>query len=131
MRNIAILIFVLTVMSPAARGQDLLQQLPLRSAESSTVATLTISSNDVIQSSLLVFRRATNSVFVKFHYTEAGSNKVRTFYERHQRETARLRVGAFETPPFPVNHTNTTGRDGFWGLAEKDADAVLARLKTK
>src|SRR5438105_11868556 len=117
MRNISIAILVLTVMSYAARGQDLPQQLPLQHAESNAVATLTISSNDVIRSSLTVWRRATNSVIIKFQYTEAGSNKVRAFYECHQRQTARLRVGAFETPPFSVNHTNTAGRDGFLGLA--------------
>ena len=124
MRNLIVLSFMLTIGSGAAIAQNL-----LRSADSNAVPTLIISSNDVVQSSVVVFRRATNGVFIKFQYTEMGSNRVRAFYESHLGEIARFRVGAFEVPPWQVNHTNTTGRDAFWGLAEKDADAVLVGLR--
>ena len=131
MRNTLMLASVLISITHMTRAQNLFQESQLGLRGSNGLVTLTISSDDVIQQSLLVFRRATNSVFVKFQYTEAGSNKVRAFYESHQGEMARIRVGTFATSPFPVNHTNTAGRDGVWGLPEKDANAVLAGLKVK
>ena len=130
MQNTLIFASVLISIINMTTAQNLSQQSQLGFGGSDRLVTLTISSDDVIQQSLLVFRRATN-VFVKFQYTEAGSNKVRAFYESHQGEMARIRIGTFATPPFPVNNTNTAGRDGFWGLPEKDANAVLAGLKVK
>jgi hypothetical protein len=97
------------------------------------VSTFTISAQDVIQSSIYKFKfqPRTNTFTIKFQYTEAGSNRARAFTEAHQNQMVRDKIGAFETPPAVLRSTNTSGRNGLWGISEKDANAIIEGLKKR
>src|SRR5262249_17466185 len=68
-------------------------------AQSKAVPTLQILASDVVQSSIEQFRTGTNRFAVKWAYTEAGANKMLAFYESHQGQKVRMRVGGYQTPP--------------------------------
>jgi hypothetical protein len=107
----------------------------LAEARTNEFPTFTISAEDVIQSSNLKHptdaRNGTNRFTVKFQYTESGSNRARAFTETHQGQTVREKIGEFETPPSILSFTNTSGRDGYWSIPEKDANAIVEGLKKK
>jgi len=73
----------------------------------------------------------TNKFTIKFQYTEMGSNRAREFTEAHQNQRVRDRIGEFTTPPFLLQSTNTSGRNGYHGIPEKDAKAIVEALKQK
>jgi hypothetical protein len=93
------------------------------------VPTFTISSQDVVESSIYKFRMDTNKFTVKFQYTAGGSNRARAFTVAHQNQLVRHRIGGFETPPSRLRSTNTSGRDGYWGISEKNANAIVEAVK--
>jgi hypothetical protein len=93
--------------------------------------TFTTSAQDVIQDSVHKFQMGTNQFSVKFQYTATGSNNARAFDEAHQNQEVRYKVGEFTMPPILLRSTNTSGRDGFHGLSEKEAGAIVKALKGK
>jgi len=104
-------------------------------AGTNELPTFTIAARDVIQSSILIHPAwsayGTNRFTVKFQYTETGSNRARAFTETHHGQKVRDRIGEFTTPPFLLQSTNTSGRNGYHGIPEKDAKAIVDALKQK
>lgn len=98
-------------------------------AGTNEVPTFIISAEDVVQSSIYRFQMGTNKFTVKFQYTETGSNRARAFTEAHQNQKVRDRIGEFMTPPGLLRSTNTSGRSGYHGISEKDANAIVSALK--
>ena len=102
-------------------------------AGTNEIPTFTISAEDVIQSSIYMHPswspRGTNRFTVKFQYTETGSNKARAFTETHQNQIVRERIGEFATPGGLLRFTNKSGRNGYHGISETDANAIVSALK--
>ena len=96
------------------------------------IPTFTFGSNDVVQSSIMVFNpTGTNKtgVTVKFAYTDTGAKRLEEFYRAHAvGEDIRWQSGSF-VHPFKLVHRKSFGREGFWGLSETDAKALLAGLR--
>jgi len=94
--------------------------------------TFTITSNDVAQSSIMVFRvGGTNQtrVSIKFAYTETGAKRVEQFYAAHPiGKEIRYQIGNFEHVARLDNRKHFS-REGFWGLPEVDANALVAGLR--
>jgi hypothetical protein len=98
------------------------------------IPTFTFGSNDVVQSSIMVFHPTdTNEtgVTVKFTYTDTGAKRLEEFYRAHTvGEDVRWQSGSF-VHPFKLEHRKSFGREGFWRLSETDAKALLAGLRGK
>ena len=96
------------------------------------IPTFTVGSNDVVQSSIMLFRVAgTNEtrVSVKFAFTDAGAKRLADFYRAHTvGEDVRWQSGSF-VHPFKLDDRKFFGREGFWGLPETDAKALEAGLR--
>jgi len=96
------------------------------------IPTFTFSSNDVVQSSIMVSHpTGTNEtgVTVKFTYTDTGAKRLEEFYRAHNvGEDVRWQSGSF-VHPFKLEHRKSFGREGCWGLSETDAKALLAGLR--
>ncbi|MBX3747057.1 MAG: hypothetical protein KF833_17250 [Verrucomicrobiae bacterium] len=114
--------------------------------------TLTISTNDVDQSSIMVFRwpprsepaaslttareaggvvpipHAERKYSVKWAYSEVGARRVRKFTESHVGQRVQIRIGTFSTPPFSIDHPNRAGREGMHGMSDADAKAIFVGL---
>jgi len=94
--------------------------------------TFTITSNDVAQSSIMVFRLGgTNQtrVSIKFAYTETGAKRLEQFYAAHLiGQEIRYQIGNFEHV-VRLDNRKHFSREGFWGLPEGDANALVAGLK--
>jgi len=94
--------------------------------------TFTITSNDVAQSSIMVFRSGgTNQtrVSIKFAYTETGAKRLEQFYAAHLiGQEIRYQIGNFEHV-VRLDNRKHFSREGFWGLPEGDANALVAGLK--
>jgi hypothetical protein len=70
-------------------------------------------------------------VTVKFTYTDTGAKRLEEFYRAHNvGEDVRSQSGSF-VHPFKLEHRKSFGREGFWGLSETDAKALLAGLRGK
>jgi hypothetical protein len=94
--------------------------------------TFTFGSNDVVQSSIMVFHlTGTNQtgVTVKFAFTDSGAKRLEEFYRAHTiGEEVRWQSGSF-VHPFKLDDRKFFGREGFWGLPEEDAKALEAGLR--
>jgi len=66
---------------------------------------------------------------VKFAFTDTGAKKLKEFYETHSAgQEVRYQIGSFERV-FRLDNRKHFGREGFWGLSERDAGALEAGLK--
>src|SRR5688572_28584069 len=105
--------------------------------ETNDIPTFIISAEDVVASNISVYKlpslplSGTNRVTVKFQYTETGSNRARAFTESHQNQKVRDRIGEFMTPPVLLQFTNKSGRNGYYGISEQGANAIVDALKKK
>lgn len=103
-------------------------------AQADSIPTFTVTSNDVVQSSLMVFRMpgtGTNEprTTVKFAFTDTGAERLQKFYQTHTiGQQVRYRIGSFERV-FSLDDRKHFGREGFWGLPERDAKALVAGLR--
>ncbi|MGD0812936.1 MAG: hypothetical protein ABSA83_04985 [Verrucomicrobiota bacterium] len=103
-------------------------------AGEASIPTMTISSNDVVQTSIKVWdlRGQMNGFAVKWMYTEDGAKKVRGFRDAHVGEKVREHIGCFVFDGIIRDPVNTdTARDGLWKLSERDAKLAEAGLKGK
>jgi hypothetical protein len=93
-----------------------------------------ISSNDVVQSSIELFRMdAMNEdrVSVKFAFTDKGVKRLEEFYRVHTvGENLYWQSGKF-VHTFKLDDRKFFGREGFWGLSEQDAKELEAGLRGK
>jgi len=107
----------------------------LAKAGTNEIPTFSISAEDVVQSSIYKHSTfspyGTNRFTVKFQYTEAGSNRARAFTAAHQNQKVRDKIGEFTTPPVLLLFTNTSGRNGYHRISEKDANAIADALQKK
>ena len=109
----------------------------LAKAETNEVPTFNISAEDVVETSIGIYKlpsfpsSGTNRFTVKFQFTETGSNRARAFTEAHQNQKVRDRIGEFITPPFLLQFTNKSGRNGYYGISEQGANAIVDALKKK
>lgn len=111
------------------------EELPTQDA----IASITISPEDVVQDSVQRLRMSTNVFVVQWQYTEEGGRKMRAFWDAHTGKSIRTRVGDFEAsglraPRSPARTNNIipwekSRTDKFFGVNEKDADAIVAGLK--
>jgi hypothetical protein len=115
-----IILFAVAVSSISAFGQ--IQAVPA----------FTVSTNDVVQSSITVFHMDGtngNRVTVKFAFTETGAKRLEEFYHSHTvGQPVRFRIGTFERT-FKLDDRKHFGRDGFWGLPESESTALEAGLR--
>ena len=118
MRTIIIL-FAFFALSIAARAQ--------------LATTFIISSNDVVQRSILVANSGAGTndtrVGVKFAFTDTGAKRLEEFYRAHNvGDDVYWQCGSF-IHPFKLDDRKIFSREGLWGLQEKDAKALLAGLR--
>jgi hypothetical protein len=96
------------------------------------IPTFTFGSNDVVQSSIMVFNLSgTNEtrVTVKFAFTDTGAKRLEDFYRTHTiGEDVLWQSGSF-VHPSKLDDRKFFGREGFWGLPETDAKALEAGLR--
>jgi hypothetical protein len=95
--------------------------------------TFIISSNDVVQSSIMFGHPGTGTndtrVGVKFAFTETGAKRLEGFYRAHKvGDEVYWQCGSF-VHPFKLDDRKIFGREGFWGLSETDGKALLAGLR--
>jgi len=116
-------------------------------AGEAVVPTISISPEDVVQSSIQQFRFGSNRFAVRWNYTEAGAKKMLAFWELHESQTIRTVVGAFESvgqtaprsalPPGVASYSDWREGwlkyrgDKFVALSETDAQKLLAGLKSR
>ena len=97
-----------------------------------TVPTFDVTTNDVVQSSIMVLRMGgTNEtrISVKFAFTETGAKRLEEFYRLHTvGQEVRYRIGTFEHT-FKLDERKHFGREGFWGLLESDSRALEDGLR--
>jgi len=97
------------------------------------IPTFTVGSNDVVQSSIMVFHlTGTNQtgVTVKFAFTDTGAKRLEEFYRAHTiGEDFRWQIGSFVWQRSKLNDRKFFGRESFWGLPETDAKALEAGLR--
>ena len=101
-------------------------------AQVEVVPTFTVTTNDVVQSSIMVFRMGgTNEarVTVKFAFTDSGTKRLEEFYRAHSAgQEVRYRIGTFERV-FRLDDRKHFGRQGFWGLPEPESRALEDGLR--
>jgi hypothetical protein len=101
-------------------------------AQAAGIPTFTVTSNDVAQSSIMVFHmNGTNEarVSIKFAFTDTGAKRLEEFYRAHSvGQEVRYQIGTFERV-FKLDDRKHFGREGFFGLPERDAKALEAGLK--
>ena len=101
-------------------------------AQVQVIPTISVTSNDVVQSSIMDFRmKGTNGtrVTVKFAFTDTGEKKLKEFYTTHSvGQVVRYQIGSFERV-FALDDRKHFGREGFWGLSEQDAQALESGLR--
>jgi len=101
-------------------------------AQVAAIPTFTVTSNDVAQSSIMVFHmQGTNEakVTVKFAFTETGAKRLQEFYRAHSvGQEVRYQIGIFERV-FRLDDRKHFSREGFWGLPERDAKTLEAGLR--
>jgi hypothetical protein len=101
-------------------------------AQVAAIPTFTVTSNDVVQGSIMVFhvnRKNEAKVSVKFAFTDLGAKRLEEFYRAHSvGQVVRYQVGAFEHR-FGLDDRKHFGREGFWNLPEREARALEAGLK--
>jgi hypothetical protein len=102
-------------------------------AHAQLAMTFTIYSNDVVQSSIMSLHPSigTNDsrISVKFAFTETGAKRLEEFYRTHTvGDEVCWECGKF-SHPFKLDDRKYFGREGFWGLPEEDAKALLAGLR--
>ena len=72
----------------------------LGAAEQSNVYAINIHPKDVIPSSFQLWVFNTNGIFLKFDYSQTGTNRVSAFYAHSKsNELVRLKIGAVEPEP--------------------------------
>jgi hypothetical protein len=102
------------------------------SAQVEAIPTFTVTSNDVVQSSIMVFHMGgTNDarVSIKFAFTEAGASRLWEFYHANPvGQEVRYQIGKFERA-FKLDDRKHFGREGFWGLPFAEAKNLEAGLK--
>jgi hypothetical protein len=103
-------------------------------AHAQLATTFTISSKDVVQSSIEVghFNVGTNAVrAIKFAFTDTGAKRLAGFYRAHSvGDEVCWQCGSFARP-FKLDDRKVFGREGFWSLSEADAKALEAGLRGK
>jgi hypothetical protein len=97
------------------------------------VNTFIVSSNDVVQGSIFAYHvePGTNDtrLTVKFAFTDAGAKRLKDFYQAHTvGDDVYWQSGGF-VHPFKLDDRKFFGREGFWGLPEQDAKALMAGLR--
>ena len=101
-------------------------------AQVEDVPTFAVTTNDVVQSSIMVFRMGgTNDAraTVKFAFTDTGAKRLAEFYRSHSvGQEVRYRIGNFDRV-FKLDDRKHFGREGFWGLPERDAKALEDGLR--
>jgi hypothetical protein len=109
-------------------------------AEEQSVPTRCILPEEVEQDSIQLYRLSTNSVTVRFTYTEAGAKKMLKFYGEHAGREVITQVGTFEcrgkTLPLGSRPEGWTEEgylkhrgDKFFGVSEVDARRIVEGLK--
>jgi hypothetical protein len=98
------------------------------------IPTITITGDDVVQSSIQVSRMsATDERFrVDFDLTDTGARKLREFFEKHRveiRQGMQYRIGRYEHNCQVIGRREKFGRQGFWCLSEDAARVLEAGLK--
>jgi hypothetical protein len=101
-------------------------------AHAQLATTFIISSNDVVQSSIMVFHLTGTKetrLTVKFAFTEIGAKRLEEFYRAHTiGDEVYWQCGSF-VHPFKLDDRKFFGREGFWGLPETEAKALEAGLR--
>ena len=102
-------------------------------AQGAGIPTFTVTSNDVVQSSITVvsMNGGTNEALfgIKFAFTDTGAKRLEEFYRAHSvGQEVRYQIGSFERV-FGLDDRKHFGREGFLGLPERDAKALEAGLK--
>ena len=102
-------------------------------ARAQLATTFIISSNDVVQGSIWVAHVVTGTndtrLSVKFAFTGTGAKRLEEFYQAHTvGEDVYWQSGSF-VHPFKLDDRKFFGREGFWGLPERDAKALVAGLR--
>jgi hypothetical protein len=98
-------------------------------AQIETVPTFTVTTNDVDQSTIMIFRMGTTNATVKFAFTDTGAKRLEDFYRAHSvGQDVRYRVGRFERV-FRLDDRKHFGREGFWGLPTPDSRALEDGLR--
>jgi hypothetical protein len=101
-------------------------------AHAQLATTFTISSNDVVQRSIMVGHSGdTNDtrVAVRFTFTAAGARRLEEFYRAHTvGDDVRFQCGSF-VYPFKIDDRKTFTREGIWGLSQQEAKAYIAGLR--
>ena len=101
-------------------------------AQVEAIPTFTVTTNDVAQSSIMVFHMGgTNEtrVTVKFAFTDTGAKRLEEFYRSHSvGQEVRYRIGSFERR-FKLDDRKHFGREGFWGLPESESRALEDGLR--
>ena len=102
-------------------------------AHAQLATTFIISSNDVVQSSIMFGHPGTQTndtrFAVKFAFTDTGAKRLEEFYRAHTvGDEVYWRCGSF-VHPFKLDDRKIFGREGFWGLSETDAKALVAGLR--
>jgi hypothetical protein len=101
-------------------------------AQVAGVPTFTVTTNDVIQSSVRVYRiGGTNvsRVTVKFAFTATGEKRLEEFYRSHSvGHEFRWQIGNFERVS-KLDDRKHFGREGLWGLAEPESRALEDGLR--
>ena len=135
MRKALTLILTLFSVAGSCLGQDL------------AVATRRILPEDVVQNSIQQVRFATNRIAIRWTYTETCAKRFLAFLEANEGKKVRVAIGKFESPasaevfrPMPLGFTNYIQwkqgwlkhrTDKVFGVSEKNAEAIVAGLKTK
>ena len=119
MRILSLLVAVVTFSAPAL-------------AQVEAIPTFAVTTNDVVQRSVMVFQMGgTNDarVTVKFAFTDTGAKRLEEFYRSHSvGQEVRYRIGSFDRV-FKLDDRKYFGREGFWGLPERDAEALQDGLR--
>jgi hypothetical protein len=102
-------------------------------AQGAGIPTFTVTSKNVVQSSIMVFhlKGGTNvaRVSIKFAFTDTGAKRLEEFHRTHSvGQEVRYKIGTFERV-FKLDYRKHFGREGFWGLPQRDAKALEAGLK--
>jgi hypothetical protein len=118
MRTVIILISIF-VASFAARAQ--------------LAATFVISSNDIVQRSIMVSYSGADTngtkVSVRFEFTDKAAKALAEFYLAHTfGDEVYLQCGNF-THPFTIDEVKIFPRTGYMDLSEQDGKALIAGLR--
>jgi hypothetical protein len=98
-------------------------------AQVKAVPTFTITTNDVVQSSILVFGAWRTNGIVKYEFTRTGSKRLEEFYRAHPvGQEVRYRVGRFERV-FKIDDRKNFAREGICLFSAPDFIALEDGLR--